>query len=167
MINRALLGAVTTLVLAFPVTIHAQAAAESALTGALSSSATLKAGSILNHSLNQASGRLGIRIHERTSTSTQVGAKRQRPGTATTELMNQSPGSRAVVASGANSSPAKGGIWVQGGESRCASVSSRSQASPDPTGSGVSSADCPRTKSEPDAATTGKYKSFVTLSFPK
>ena len=165
--NRALLGAVTTFVLAFPVTIFAQAAAESALTGAPSSSATLKAGSALSHALNQGSGRLGIRIQEQTSIPMRVGAEQRQPGAAKTELRNQNPSSPAVVASGANSSPAKSGIWVQGGDSTCASVSSRSQASPAPTGSGMMSADCRRTKSGPDAATTDKYKSFITLSFPK
>jgi hypothetical protein len=36
-----------------------------------------------------------------------------------------------------------------------------------PTNSGVASVDCRRKKSAPDAGTTDKYKSFVTLSFPK
>ena len=58
MVSRALLGSIATLVLAFPVTVHAQAAAESALTNALSSSATLKAGSALNRALNQSSSQL-------------------------------------------------------------------------------------------------------------
>ena len=75
MVSRALLGSIATLVLAFPVAVHAQAAAESALTNALSSSTTLKAGSALNRALNQSSSRLGTRIQDRTSPAVQVGTK--------------------------------------------------------------------------------------------
>ena len=165
--NRALLGSVVTLVLAFPVTIHAQAAAESALTNALSSSATVKTGSALNHALNQSSNQLGTRIQEWTSSPMQVGAQQQHPRAPRTEIKNPNTGSLARGAAGANSSPAMGGISVQGGETTCTSVSPGSHASPDPTNSGMASVDCRGKKSAPDAGTTDKYKSFVTLSFPK
>jgi hypothetical protein len=157
-----------TLVLAFPVTIHAQAAAESALTNALSSSTTVKAGSALNHALNQSSSQLGTHIPERTSSPVQVGAQQQQqPRAPRTELKNPNTGSLAHGATGANSSPAMGGISVQGGETTCTSASPGSHASPDPTNSGMASVDCRGKRPAPDAGTTDKYKSFVTLSFPK
>ena len=115
MVSRALLGSIATLVLAFPVPVHAQAAAESALTNALSSSTTLKAGSALNRALNQSSSRLGTRIQDRTSTAVQVGTKQ--PGAPKTEwLRNPNRSSLPAVAAGANSSPARSGISIRGGE---------------------------------------------------
>ena len=166
MVSRALLGSIATLVLAFPVTVHAQAAAESALTNALSSSATLKAGSALNRALNQSSSRLGTRIQDRTSTAVQVGTKQ--PGAPKTEwLRNPNRSSLPAVAAGANSSPARSGISIRGGETSCTSVSPGAQASPAPSNPGTMSADCREKKSDPGAATADKYKSFVTLPFPK
>ncbi len=164
--ERAILGSVVTLVLAFPVTIHAQAAAESALTNALSSSATVKTGSAWNHALNQSSSQLGTRIQERTSSPVQVGAQQQHPRAPRTQLKNSNPVSLVRGAAGANS-PAMSGISIQGGETACTAVSPSGQASPGPTNSGVPSVDCRGKKSTPDAGTTDKYKSFVTLSFPK
>ena len=165
MVSRALLGSIATLVLAFPVPIHAQAAAESALTNALSSSTTLKAGSALNRALNQSSSRLGTRIQDRTSTAVQVETKQPEPPK--TELLRNPRGSLPAIAAVANSSPARSGISIRGGERSCTSVSPGAQASPPPSNAGTMSADCREKKSDPGAATTDKYKSFVTLPFPK
>ena len=158
MVSRALLGSIATLVLAFPVTTRAQAAAESALTNALSSSTTLKAGSALNRALNQSSSRLGTRIQDRTSPAVQVGTKQ--PGA----VRNPNRSSRPAVATDANSSPARSGISIRGGESGC---TPGAQVSPPPINPETRSADCRDKKSDPGAATTDKYKSFVTLPFPK
>jgi hypothetical protein len=162
-VSRALLGSIATLVLAFPVTTRAQAAAESALTNALSSSTTLKAGSALNRALSQSSSRLGTRIQGRTSTTAvQVGTKQLRgPKTEWSRNPNRS---LPAVAAGANSSPARSGISIRGGESGC---TPGAQVSPPPINPETRSADCRDKKSDPGAATTDKYKSFVTLPFPK
>lgn len=163
--NRAILRSIATLVLAFPIPVRAQAAAESALTKALSSPATLKSGSALNRVLNQSNSRLGTRIQDRASTPVRVGTKQ--PGAPKTELRNPNSSSLAAVAAGANSSPARSGISIRGGESSCTSVGPSAQASPAPGSSRTMSADCREKKSHPAAATTDKYKPFVTLSFPK
>jgi len=165
-LSRALLGSIAGLVLAFPVPVHAQAAAESALTKALSSPATLKADSALNRALSQSSSRLGTRIQDRASTAVQIGTKQ--PGAPKTEwLRNPNRNSLPAVAAGANSPPARSGISIRGGESSCPSVSPGAQGSPAPSNPGSMSADCREKKSDPGAATADKYKSFVTLSFPK
>jgi hypothetical protein len=164
-VSRALLGTIATLVLGFSVTAHAQAAAESALTKALSSPATLKAGSALNRVLSQSSSRLGTRIQDRTSTAAQVGTKQ--PGAPKTEWLRNPNRSLPAIAAGANSSPARSGISIRGGETSCTSVSPGVQASPAPSTPGTMSADCREKKSEPGAATSDKYKPFVTLPFPK
>jgi hypothetical protein len=165
-ISRAIVGSVATLVLAFPVPVRAQAAAESAMTKALSSPATLKGGSALNRALNQSSSRLGTRIQDRTSTPARVGTKQ--PRALKMELLRgPNPASRAAVGAGANSSPSRSGISIRGGESNCTSVGPSPQASPAPGSSGTMSGDCRDKKSDLGAATTDKYKPFVTLSFPK
>jgi hypothetical protein len=164
-VSRALLGSIAALALGFPVTVHAQAAAESALTKALSSPATLKAGSALNRALSQSSSRLGTRIQDRTSTAVQVGPKQ--PGGPKAEWLRNPNRSLPAVAAGANPSPARSGISILGGESSCTSVSPGAQASPAPSNPETMSGDCREKKSDPGAATTDKYKSFVTLPFPK
>ena len=161
MVCRALLGSIATLVLAFPVTARAQAAAESALTNALSSSTTLKAGSALNRALNQSSSRLGTRIQDRTTPAVQVGTKQRGA------VSNPNRSSLSAVAGGANSSPARSGISIRGGETSCTSVSPGAQPSPAPGNPGTMSADCREKKSDPGVATSDKYKSFVTLPLPK
>ena len=165
MVSRALLGSIATLVLAFPVTARAQAAAESALTKALSSSTTLKGGSAFNRALSQSSSRLGARIQDRTSTAVQVGTRQ--PGAPKTEWLRNPNRSLPAMAAAATSSPARSGISIRGGQTSCTSVSPGAQASPVPSNPGTMSADCREKKSDPGDATADKYKSFVTLSFPK
>ena len=162
---RTFLGSVVTIALVLPVTIHAQGAAESALTHALSSSTTVKAGSTLNHALNQSTTQLGIRIQEQTSSPVRLGAPQQVQGPARTAVKS------AITRS---TPPALGGISVKGGEPACASVSPRNPASPanpSPAKSGpgipLATLDCHENKSAPDSGTGDKYKSFVSLPFPK
>ena len=155
----ALLGAIVTLGSAFPATARAQAAAESALTHALSSSATVKAGSVLGGALNQGSTRLGARIQEQTSAPVRVGTpqKISRAG-----LGNQATGLLPGGSLRTSASAATSTVSIQGGEGTCIS------ASPAKTGTGTASVHCPGPKSAPKPGTTeDKYKSFVTLSFPK
>jgi hypothetical protein len=162
---RTLVGSVVAIALVLPVTSQAQAAAESALTHALSSSSTVKAGSALNHALNQSTTQLGIRIQERTSNPVRLGAPQQvqvLPRTAMKSTITRS------------TPPALDGISVKGGEPACASVSPRNPASPanpSPAKSGPgmppATVDCHENKSAPNSGTGDKYKSFVSLPFPK
>ena len=163
--KRVILRSVSTLILAFPATIHAQAAAESALTNALSPSVTVKTGSALNRALNQSINRLGTRIQAPTSNPVQVGAQPQHPRAPRTELRNSNTGSLVRGAANTNSSPAMGGITIHGGETACTSAIPSGQA-PASANSGTASVDCRGKKSTPDAG-SDKYKSFVTLSSPK
>jgi hypothetical protein len=166
--NRALLalfGSVVTLTFAFPVTASAQAAAESALTNAFSSSATVKAGSTLGHALNQGSTHLGTRVQEQTSGPVRVGTpqKISRAGLGTRATGSLSGGS---VHTGASAGPST--VSIQGGEGTCISGNPGSQASPAKASTGTASIDCHGQKPTPKPGTTEeKYKSFVTLSFPK
>jgi hypothetical protein len=173
---RALLGPMVAISLVFPVTSHAQAAAESALTNALSSSTTMKAGSALNHALNQSTTQLGIRIQERTSSPVRVGALQQIQGTPRTATKSATAGNASYAAVRSGSVLALGGISVQGGETACTSVSPPNPTSPAnpvpantvPAGSiGPPSVDCHGRNSARNSGTGDKYRSFVTLPFPK
>jgi hypothetical protein len=162
--KRVLLGSIVSVALAFPVAAFAQAAAESALTNALSSSSTIKAGSALNHALDQSSKRLGARIQERTSSPAQVGVQRT---TSKAESKNTATVSQAGGNVHAGSTPVMGAISLQGGESVCAAANPSDQV-PAKTNTGTASIDCHGPKSAPKSGTTeDKYKSFVVLSFPK
>jgi hypothetical protein len=161
---RTVLGSVITIALFLPVTIHGQGAAESALTHALSST-TVKAGPALDHALNQSTTQLGIRIQERTSSPVRLGAPQQVQGLQRTAM-------KSAITKG--TPPALGGVSVKGGEPACASVSPRNPASPanpSPANSGpgipLATVDCHENKSAPNSGTGDKYKSFVSLPFPK
>lgn len=175
---RALVGSVVAIALVLPVTSHAQAAAESALTNALSSSTTVKAGSALNHALSQSTTQLGIHIQEQTSSPVRVGVPQQVQGAPRIAMKNTTTPSASHVAMRSGSLPALGGISVQGGETVCTSVSPphASPGNPVPAGTvparsspGISTAsvDCRGRNSARDSTTGDKYKSFVTLPFPK
>jgi hypothetical protein len=178
-LHRIGLGSVVTLLLALPVTSHAQAAVESALTNALSSSTTVKVGSAPNHALNQSSTQLGIRIQERTSSSVRVGAQQQLRGAPQTTMKGATSAIASHPAVRAGSSPALGGISVHGAETACPSGSPPIPASPaNPAatnadaakpspGTALPSVDCHGNNSVPDSGTDDKYKSFVTLPLPK
>ena len=174
--NRTVLRSVAVLAVFFPVSSHAQGAAESALTNALSSSTTAKAGSALNHALSQSTTQLGLRIQERTASPVRVGAPQ---GAARTAMKSATAGNPSRAAIRSSSLPALGGISVQGGETPCPSVSPPSPASPAspasgntiPAGSSPGTApalvDCHGRKSARYSGTSDMYKSFVTLPFPK
>ena len=176
---RALVGSVVAIALVLPVTSHAQAAAESALTNALSSSTTVKTGSALNHALSQSTTQLGIRIQERTTSPVRIGASQQLQGAERTAVKSPTAGSPSRSGLHAGSSPALGGISVQGGETACTSVSPPNPAAPanlapantvltrSTPGTGAASVDCHRQNSLRDSGMGDKYKSFVTLPFPK
>jgi hypothetical protein len=176
---RVLLESIVAIALVLPVMSHAQAAAESALTNALSSSTTMKAGSALNHALNQGTTRLGIRIQEWASSPVRVGAPQQIQGAPWTAMKIATAGNASFAGVRSGSLAALGGISVLGGETACTSVSPPNPASPPnpfrantvPAGSipGIApaSVDCHGRNSARDSRTGDKYKSFVTLPFPK
>jgi hypothetical protein len=175
---RALIGSVITIALALPIAVHAQGAAESALTHALSSSTTVKAGSALNHALSQSTTQLGIRVQERAPSPVRVGIPQQIQGAPRTAMKSTTTRSASGAAVRSGSSPALGGISVQGGETVCTSVSpppaSPANAVPADTvparsspGIATASVDCRGRNSARDSGTGDKYKSFVTLPFPK
>jgi hypothetical protein len=141
----------------------AQAAAESALTNALSSSSTVKAGSELNRALDRGSRQLGGRIQDRTSSPAQAGVQQK-----TTRGLKNSP---TAIQSRHNayvgSMPGIGTISIQGGEVICASASPGSQASPGKTSHGTGSTNCHGQGPTSKSGTEDKYKSFVTLPLPK
>jgi len=161
--RRIFLVIVGVVAIAFPVTAFAQAAVESALTNALSSSATIKAGSSLNRALDQSSNRLGARIQERTSIPLQ-------PGTRSSNHLRQLQSPVAITRSGGNayarSTPGTGAVYIRGGQVTCASPDGSSPALAAKPGA-ASSTRCGNQgrPSEPNAEE--KYKSFVTLPSPK
>jgi hypothetical protein len=135
----------------------AQAAAESALIHSMSSTATVQAGSSLGRALNQSGAQLGVRIQQRTSN-----AQPLRAAHSTQRPVVQSP-----VASNVHVGPTPGmaAVAVQGGPAACAPAAnvhasnSKTTAAPPTTVCGSNSTKPP--------AVENKYKSFVTLSFPK
>jgi hypothetical protein len=158
---RFLLGILVTLGLAVPIPAFAQAAAESALTNALSSSATVKAGSTLNRALNQGSTNLGTRIQERTSGLALTGM-RQAPRA---EVRNSVPATLSAGTIHSASSPAVGGISIRGGEITCTANPPVSHSLSAKTERSV---DCHRPPSAAKSATnTDTYKSFVMLPAPQ
>ena len=150
--------------IAFPASAFAQAAAESALTNALSSSATIKAGSSLNRALDQSSNRLGARIQERTSIPLQAGA---RVNTHPRQLHSQVAVTRSGGNAYARSTPGTGAVSVRGGEVTCALPDAGSPAAPAKPGVAASSTRCRNQGHPSESSSEEKYKSFVTLPSPK
>jgi hypothetical protein len=160
--SRVLLRIVVTLAAAVPIPVFAQAAAESALTNALSSSATVKGGSALGHALNQSSTQLGRRIQERTASPVQAGTPRPAPRAG---LKNPATAMLTTGPVHSASSQPMGGISVQGGESTCSPNAPGSQGSP---AKATPAIDCHRSESGLKSGNDAdKYKSFVMLPAPK
>lgn len=141
----------------------AQAAAESALTNALSSSSTVKAGSELNRALDRGSRQLGGRIQERTSSPVQAGVQQK----TTRGLRNSATAIQSRGDAHSGPTPGIGTISIQGGEAVCAAASPGSQASPGKTSPGTVRTNCPNQRPTSKSGTEDKYKSFVTLPLPK
>jgi hypothetical protein len=135
----------------------AQAAAESALIHSLSSTATVHAGSSLGRALNQSGAQLGVRIQQRTSNTlpTRAVQSAQRP------VVTHQVANHVHV----GPTPGMAALAVQGGQTACAPPANVQAADhktvPTATtaGCGSNPASSPRVED--------KYKSFVTLSFPK
>jgi hypothetical protein len=153
--NRVLRGLTITLLFTLVrIPSFAQAVAESVLLGAGSSAATVKAGSALNSALNRGSGQLTGRVQRPMLQPAPPGQKShlgavtisRRPVKATA-----APTHSTVISS------------IQGGVPSCAlagqtASAAGSTAEPPPTSCGAQ----PASEAAPQ-----KYKSVITLSFPK
>jgi hypothetical protein len=139
--------------------VFAQAAAESALIHSLSSTATVHAGSSLGRALNESGTQLGVRIQQRTSNAlpTRTVQSAQRP-----VVMHQ-------VANNVHVGPTPGmaAVAVQGGGQGACAPPANVQATDHKTVPASTTAACGSGNSANPPRVEDKYKSFVTLSFPK
>ena len=153
--NRVLWGLTLTMLLTLVcIPTFAQAVAESVLLGAGSSTATVKAGSALNSALNRGSKQLAGRV-QRQMLQPAIPAQKSHSGAVT---ISRYPVKATAV-------PTNGMVIssIQGGVTSCALASQRASAAgsitePSPTNCSGQPA------SEPAPQ---KYKSVITLSFPK
>jgi len=162
-VNKPLLLGTAVLVGFLPLSALAQAAAESALTNALSSTTTVKAGSALGHALNQSTTQLGARVQEHTSKplGLQVqSAHRAEPGTRPLQI--QSGGNLRI-----EPAPSSAVITFQGGEPACSPTAPAAPNSVSKVKSQATPAGCRAKTSATDPGEQDKYKSFVTLPPPK
>jgi len=162
-VNKPLLLGTAVLVGFLPLSALAQAAAESALTNALSSTTTVKAGSALGHALNQSTTQLGARVQEHTSKplGLQVqSAHRAQPGTRPLQI--QSGGNLRI-----EPAPSSAVITVQGGEPACSPTAPAAPNSVSKVKSQATPAGCRAKTGATDPGEQDKYKSFVTLPPPK
>ena len=158
--RRVLLGMAVTLAFStFPLPASSQAIAEYVLLGAGSSTAAVKAGSALNSALNQSSKRLAGGIRQQLSqppqTNTQQSGKNlipksQSSGTAIGNI----PQSGAMIA------------FIQGAEGSCPPTNEKPSTHQGKAAVEPPSANC-ITKNTSVKSGSQKYKSMVTLSFPK
>lgn len=150
-----------------PVSAFSQAAAESALTTTLSSSAAVKAGSAMNHALDRGTRQLGNRIQQQTISPVQSGAQPTRVTGIQVrrharQLKNPTATSQFAGNAYAGSIPANRTISIQGGEVRCASAMPESQNSPN-TMPSPGATNCQNQTAASKQTTEDKYKSYVTL----
>jgi hypothetical protein len=158
--RRVLLGMALTLAFStFPLPASAQAIAESVSLGAGSSTAAVKAGSALNSALNQSSKRFAGGIRQQLSqppqTNTQQSGKNSLPkGQSSGTAIGNIPQPGAMIA------------FIQGAEGNCPPTNEKPS-----THQGKAAAEPPSTNciSQSTSVKSGsqKYKSMVTLSFPK
>jgi hypothetical protein len=135
----------------FSLPVSSQAIAESVMLGAGSSTAAVKAGSALNSALNQGGGRLAGDIQQQVLRPSQISQRKTSLGRKSLLPRNQNaPRNRPSV-------PRPGTliVSVQGAETNSAVTDK-----PISTGRG----ETPATSTEPGSQ---KYKSAITLSFPK
>ena len=145
-----------------PISAFAQAAAESALINGLSSSATVKAGSALNRSLNHSSSQLGARIQERTSGPTHLGVQQKATPGKNTAMVVHSRGSAQP-----GSTQGFGTISILGGQVTCTPLEPGSQASQGKAVPRAGSTNCHNQGSTTKAGPEDMYKSSVVLPASK
>lgn len=152
MTRRVCLVIAITVALAAP-SAFAQAAAEAALTHGFSSTAAAKAGTALGQSTNQAAGRVQQRMSQ-TVSGTQPSAPKHETST------------QASVRTGTASVSST--ISIQG-QPPCAQANQKTPASDSKTAAASGTANCSAKdySFKPSLQDKNKYKSVITLSFPK
>jgi hypothetical protein len=167
-VNKRLLLGMGLIAVLTPLPAFTQAAAESALINSLSSSSTIKAGSALNHALNQGSAQLGARIQEQTSGPMRIGVQKSTPWPQGRNQIRQSQvrpsQKRGNLSLSSGSTPSAGTIFIHGGEVACAPASTIGPSSPAKTNSGSAATDCHGKGSTSNSGNQDQYRSFVTLS---
>ena len=154
--NRVLRGPTLTLVLTLVcIPTFAQAVAESVLLGAGSSTATVKAGSALNSALNRGSKQIAGRVQRHTVQTVPSKMPHSAVGKISTGMLKSTatPAHGAVIAS------------IQGAVISCAPARQTASAAGSKTATEPSQTNCsgqPASETAPQ-----KYKSVITLSFPK
>jgi hypothetical protein len=155
--RRVLWGLTLTLVLTLVRTpTFAQAVAESVLLGAASSTATVKAGSALNSALNQGSKQLAGRVQRHTLQPVPSGRK-----------PHSEAGKISTGPFKGTATPARGAVIssIQGAATNCAPASQTASVAESKTATQPSQTNCSgQPGSEPAPQ---KYKSVITLAFPK
>lgn len=142
-----------------PAPAFSQAAAESVLLNGASSTSAVKAGSALSSALNGASKRLAGRIQQVPQTSpSETRRQMQR-----VQVKNAPSGS--VVGSGSTSQQGSMIASVQGVAGTCAPTYGNPQSSDNKTKTASGPTNCPGGLA--NLAPQDKYKSVITLSFPK
>ena len=157
MSRRVLWGLTLTLVLTLVhIPTFAQAVAESVLLGSASSTATVKAGSALNSVLNQSSKQLAGRVQRHTLQPVPTGRK---PHSEAGKISTGPVKGTATSAQGAVISS------IQGAVTNCAPASQTASVAGSKTATQPPQTNCNgQPGSEPAPQ---KYKSVITLSFPK
>jgi hypothetical protein len=167
-VNKRILLGIGLIAVLTPLPAFTQAAAESALINSLSSSSTIKAGSALNHALNQGSAQLGARIQERTSGPMRIGVQKSTPWPQGRNQIRQSQvrpsQKRGNLSLSSGSTPSAGTIFIHGGEVACAPASTIGPSSPAKPNSGSAATDCHGKGSTSNSGNQDQYRSFVTLS---
>jgi hypothetical protein len=157
--RRVLLGITLTLACTtFSLPASSQAVAESALLGAGTSTAAVKAGSALNSGLNQSSKQLAGRIQQQVlrlqQTKTPQSGKNLRPN-----AQNSGTADRRAP------QPGEFIVSIQGAEPNCAVTDDQTSA-----GQGTGTAQAPPTNclspNTSDKPESTKYKSVVIVTFP-
>lgn len=170
--NKSIFLAASIILLLSPRSALAQAAAESALTNALSSSATVKAGSSLGRALNQGAARMGVRVQENTAHSPRLGLQQNSTSThLTTQVRTGQSGTNQIRRSQPSnnlhigSTPTTGGISIHGGQLICSPDGSSNQPTKGHNGSGTTG--CQSSVNAAKDVNEDPYKSFVTIPPPK
>jgi hypothetical protein len=158
--KHTLVGMALTLALAvLQASAYAQAAAESVMLGAGSATATVKAGSALDSALNQAGKQLGGRVQQQMLHPTlgQTPPSGSRP-------VSTGPVKGSAVPSG--TTPAQGDMIasIQGAGTKCAPTSQAASTSGSKSESAQTYCSGHTSATQP---VSQRYKSVITLSFPK
>ena len=167
--RHVLLKMIATLALGtLPALAFGQAAAESALTNANSAAATAKAGSVLGRALDQGGRQLAGRIQEQTSKPLQLGTQ---PNRRQLKLKGQARAGTVRT----DSVPGNVVSSIRGAQVNCEPTERKTQAPGDNKSTGWRPTNCPsqalspqpRPQDKDKDKANDKYRSVITLSFPK